>query len=161
MWCLQKSFGETEKSVLVLYEIQAGQRRFDSIRFGRTSQTRTAKERRFVVLHIPVISVNNFRFFSYAESKDDGELKALILDFCLPTATYATMLLREVFKGDTSASSQIKLENESIAIGEKRKAEENRVDEEQSSVKKVKVEDEDTVKVEFEDTVKEDIEDAV
>lgn len=71
------------------------------------------------------------------------------------------MLLREVFKGDTSASSQIKLENESIAIGEKRKAEENRVDEEQSSVKKVKVEDEDTVKVEFEDTVKEDIEDAV
>lgn len=73
--------------------------------------------------------------------KLDGEFKALILDFCLPTATYATMLLREVFKGDTSASSQMKLENESIATGlsEKRKVEENCMDDEQNSVKKIKV----------------------
>lgn len=80
--------------------------------------------------------------------KLDGEFKALILDFCLPTATYATMLLREVFKGDTAASSQIKLETESIATGlsEKRKVEESCIDEEQNSVKKVKVDVDDGVK---------------
>lgn len=82
--------------------------------------------------------------------KLDGELKALILDFCLPTATYATMLLREVFKGDTSASNQIKLGTESVAAGsnEKRKVEENCSDEEQSSAKKIKVvvEEEEDVK---------------
>ncbi len=81
---------------------------------------------------------------------DDGEFKALILDFCLPTATYATMLLREVFKGDTSASSQMKLETESIATGEKRKAEENCMDEEQNDVKKTKVDVNDGVKDEAE-----------
>lgn len=72
----------------------------------------------------------------------DGEFKALILEFCLPTATYATMLLREVFKGDTSASSQIKLETESMAttgLSEKRKVEEGGLDEEQNAVKKAKV----------------------
>ncbi|KAG4069463.1 hypothetical protein HA402_001762 [Bradysia odoriphaga] len=94
------------------------------------------------------------------KSADDGELKALILDFCLPTATYATMLLREVFKGDTSASSQIKLENESVATGlnEKRKAEENCMDEEENSAKKIKVDVEDAVKVDVEDAVKVDAE---
>lgn len=74
----------------------------------------------------------------------DGEFKALILDFSLPTATYATMLLREVFKGDTSASNQIKLGIESIATGlnEKRKTEELCPDEEENSAKKIKMEDE-------------------
>lgn len=78
----------------------------------------------------------------------DGELKALILEFCLPTATYATMLLREVFKGDTSASSQMKLESDSVATGlsEKRKLEDNcEDDEELNSVKKVKTLTEDDV----------------
>lgn len=60
------------------------------------------------------------------------------------------MLLREVFKGDTSASSQIKLETESVAMkneSEKRKLEENCSDEEQNSAnKKTKVDGEDGVK---------------
>lgn len=75
----------------------------------------------------------------------DGELKALILDFCLPTATYATMLLREVFKGDTSASNQMKLESVASELSEKRKVEEDCLDEEENPVKKTKIEIEDDV----------------
>lgn len=43
------------------------------------------------------------------KSVPEGQYKALIIDMCLNSAIYATMVLREVLKTDTSSASQTKL----------------------------------------------------
>ncbi|EDW79554.1 uncharacterized protein Dwil_GK20352 [Drosophila willistoni] len=44
----------------------------------------------------------------------EAKYMALILEFSLPTAAYATMLLRELFKQDTSTATQMQLEHEAM-----------------------------------------------
>lgn len=43
------------------------------------------------------------------KSIENGQYKALVIDMCLNSCIYATMVLREILKMDTSCSSQTKL----------------------------------------------------
>lgn len=47
-------------------------------------------------------------------AESESNYTALLLEFTLPTAVYATMLLRELFKQDTSTATQMQLEQEQI-----------------------------------------------
>ncbi|KAH8322170.1 hypothetical protein KR059_006688 [Drosophila kikkawai] len=49
-------------------------------------------------------------------AEEEARFMALLLEFSLPSAAYATMFLRELFKQDTSAATQMQLEKK--AIGE-------------------------------------------
>lgn len=95
----------------------------------------------------------------------DGKLVALVVEFSLPSSTYATMVLREILKCDTSAANQTQMnkvqaaanavsaavaladEDDSDGGGEKRKIDEvdaNDDDDAESAEKKIKVNNDET-----------------
>lgn len=86
--------------------------------------------------------VEELRGVSEPVSIEGGTQKALILEFNLPSSTYATMALREILKCDTSVTNQIELQK-STAISEPTKRPNESNDNQDSNVdaKKAKIND--------------------
>lgn len=67
----------------------------------------------------------------------NGKYQALLINFCLPPAAYATMLLREILKSDTCAANQTQIERNEVERHSKRKLDDDAV--EDDSDKKLKL----------------------
>lgn len=78
------------------------------------------------------------------QSNSEGKNTALILDFKLPQSCYATMLLRELLKSDTSSANQMLLQKELTSSneneGSKRKIENEEVNDDEPNLKKLTTE---------------------
>lgn len=58
------------------------------------------------------------------ETTEDGALRSLLVQFELPSSTYATMVLREILKEDTSSAYQAKLGQQRAAAADAKPDEE-------------------------------------
>ncbi|XP_030385286.1 pseudouridylate synthase 7 homolog [Scaptodrosophila lebanonensis] len=84
--------------------IQPSDLKWEFRRYGTPEDTLIASDWE-QLNHIPVSPV---------PAEPETKYTALLLEFSLPTAAYATMLLRELLKLDTSTASQIQLEQNAL-----------------------------------------------
>ncbi|TMW52189.1 hypothetical protein DOY81_002748 [Sarcophaga bullata] len=81
----------------------------------------------------------------FKEKGAENMYEALILDFCLPTAVYATMMIRELLKCDTSAAAQTLLQQAALKDADKTTEVEEKVETGKLSAEKRKAEEIDNV----------------
>ncbi|KAH8257275.1 hypothetical protein KR038_006512 [Drosophila bunnanda] len=73
-------------------------------------------------------------------AEEEAKFMALLLEFSLPSAAYATMFLRELFKQDTSAATQMQLEKKAMGEAGKEATKEEPMEEEEEKMEKTQTE---------------------